>query len=62
MYFFFTFYDQSNIKESSSATLFPYVFICLTGEIYNAEVLSTHDYELEANYFISALTLNIYGL
>lgn len=61
MYFFFTFYDQSNIKESSSATLFPYVFICLTGEIYNAAVLST-DYELETNYFISALTLNIYGL
>lgn len=61
MYFFFTFYDQSNIKESSSATLFPYVFTCLTGEIYNAVVLST-DYELEANYFISALTLNIYGL
>lgn len=30
-------------------------------EIYHVVVLST-DYELEANYFISALTLNIYSL
>lgn len=50
----------------SSVTQFPYVFCLLDRrgldrDIYHVVVLST-DYELEANYFISALTLNIYSL